>query len=95
MILEALTKAQIGRIHGALEILRTVGVRIPTPRCGGDSRRAEVDETRSRADPRATRPRALASCGKTFTIYGAPVRTALSARHAQHNSTGGQALAVR
>ena len=98
MILEALTKAQIGRIHDAsLEILRTVGVRIPHAEMRRRFRAAgaEVDETHEVVlIPERLVHEALASCGKTFTIYGRDrSRTARFGQGTRnYNSTGGQAL---
>ncbi len=100
MILEALTEAQIGRIHDAsLEILRTVGVRIPHAEMRRRFRAAGagLDETHEVVlIPERLVHEALASCGKTFTIYGRDrSRTARFGQGTRnYNSTGGQALWV-
>lgn len=98
MILEVLNAQQIGRIHDAsLDILRTVGVRIPHAEMRARFRAAgaEVDQAREVVRiPERVVHEMLASAGKTFTLYGRD-RTQ-QARFGQgtrnYNSTGGQAL---
>jgi trimethylamine--corrinoid protein Co-methyltransferase len=100
MILGVLSERQIKQLHDAsLEILRTVGVRIPHP----EMRRrflaagAAVDETAQVVSiPEDLVERSLAMAGKSFTLYGRDrskqARFGQGARN--YNSSGGQALWV-
>ncbi len=100
MRLTVLSDDQVNRIHDAsLEILSTIGVRIPHPEMRRLFREAgaEVDESAEVVRiPEILVWRCLESAGKTFTLYGRDrtqqARYGLGVRN--YNSSGGQALWV-
>ena len=93
-----LTDKQINTLHNAsLEILRTVGVRIPHPDMRGMFREAgaDVDDTTEVVRiPEALVSNSLETAGKTFTLYGRDpakqARYGVGARN--YNSIAGEAL---
>ena len=98
--MKVLSDEQIGKIHDAsLEILGTIGVRIPHPemrrRFGEAS--AKVDESAELVKiPERLVVRCLESAGKTFTLYGRDrtrqARYGVGSRN--YNSIAGEALWV-
>jgi trimethylamine---corrinoid protein Co-methyltransferase len=98
MNFQVLDDKQIAKIHDAsIQILRTVGVRIPHAEMRRRFRDAgaTVDEPHERVlIPERLVQESLATAGKTFTIYGRD--RSRQARFGQgtrnYNSTGGQAL---
>ena len=100
MQLNILTEAQIAKIHAAsMEILRTVGVRIPHPEMRQRFRAAGagVDEATELVKiPESLVMDSLAQAGKTFTLYGRDrtrqARYGVGVRN--YNSIAGEALWV-
>lgn len=100
MQLQILTQDQIHKLHDAsLEILSTVGVRIPHPdmRARFRAAGAEVDEATELVKiPERLVMESLAQAGKTFTLYGRDrtkqARYGVGARN--YNSVAGEAFFV-
>ena len=100
MTFTVLTEGQISRIHDAsLQILRTIGVRIPHPQMRRlfEEAGAQVDEnTEVVRIPERVVEACLGTAGKQFTLYGRDRsrQAAFGAGARNYNTSGGEALWV-